>query len=147
MLGLFGFKDGYLSKWGGYLKSCEIGIYPDGVFRYLDISGQKMEFDVKDVTSVTLNQGGMGKSIVIINGSGTTLAATSSLPTPWALSLKKWTENAIREYKSNVSISIDTSSDKNDAFDALKKLKELKDLGIISENEYQAKREKMLKLI
>lgn len=145
---MFGFKSGYISKWGGYLKSCEIGIYPDGIFRYLDISGRKMEFNIKDVSSITLNQGeSTGESIVTINGSGTTLAATSGLPAWWARSLKEWIENTIREYQPVNKESDASKAPALDAFAKLKKLKELKDLGAISDEEYNAKHEKLLELI
>jgi hypothetical protein len=144
---MFGLNDKYLIKWGGALKTCEMRFYADGNFRYIELYGaQQIEFNICDVTSVTMNQAGMGKSIVKINGNGTALAMTKGLPTNWARSLKEWIEHTVNEYRT--SVKDDAPADTpNNAFDALKKLKELKDLGIISENEYRTKREKMLELI
>lgn len=146
---MLGIDGGYLTKWGGAMKSCEMRFYPDGNFRYIEFYGaQQIEFNVHDVASVTMNQAKMGMSVVKINGNGTALAITKGLPTNWARSLKEWIEGTVAEYLSAQNIPEEKPNIvSDDPFNKLKKLKELKDLQIISEDEYTKKRAELLKLI
>lgn len=82
-----------LESWGGYLKSVRADIYADGRLVITNMtSGGVLECNIFDVATVTLSDGGFGKSCVHLNGDGYIIGITRPLPVKWARGLKEWLE-------------------------------------------------------
>lgn len=75
-------------------------IYRDGdvVIQHV-FGGSILEFNIYDVTSITLTSGGWGKSRVVINGEGVTLGESNPMPVGKARELKSWLELQRRTFQ------------------------------------------------
>lgn len=132
-MGLFGNKnDRKLSfALGGYRFTAN-----DEYVSYQSMYGKSFRVLRKDIESVSLDKGGMGKNIIKVNGKGTVLAEVE-LPKPWSEQAQEF----IR--KEALGGSHDNSvSNVGD----LEKLSELKDKGIISQEEFDKKKKQILGL-
>ncbi len=132
-MGLFGNKnDRKLSfALGGYKFTAN-----DEYVSYQSIYGKSFRVLRKDIESVSLDKGGMGKNVIKVNGRGTVLAEIE-LPKPWS----EQAQDFIR--KEALGSSQDsTTSNVGD----LEKLSELKDKGIISQEEFDMKKKQILEL-
>ncbi len=89
----------------------------------------------KDIESVSLDKGGMGKNIIKVNGRGTTLAQVE-LPKPWA-------EKA-QEFIMKEALGGNDKQSSNSGLGDLEKLAELKNKGIITEAEFNQKKKQLL---
>ncbi len=132
-MGLFGNKnDRKLSfALGGYKFTAN-----DEYVSYQSIYGKSFRVLRKDIESVSLDKGEMGKNVIKVNGRGTVLAEIE-LPKPWS----EQAQDFIR--KEALGSSQDsTTSNVGD----LEKLSELKDKGIISQEEFDMKKKQILEL-
>jgi len=131
-MGLFGNKnDRKLSfALGGYKFTAN-----DEYVSYQSIYGKSFRVLRKDIESVSLDKGGMGKNVIKVNGRGTVLAEIE-LP-------KHWSEQAqdfIRKEALGGNSQQSSTSDVGD----LEKLSDLKDKGIISQEEFDKKKKQIL---
>lgn len=68
-------------------------IYRDGDVVIQHVwGGSILEFNIHDVTAITLTSGGWGKSRVVISGKGVTLGESNPIPVSKARDLKIWLE-------------------------------------------------------
>jgi len=132
-MGLFGNKnDRKLSfALGGYKFTAN-----DEYVSYQSIYGKSFRVLRKDIESVSLDKGGMGKNIIKVNGRGTVLAEIE-LPKPWS----EQAQDFIRKEALGGS-NEHSASNVGD----LEKLSELKDKGIISQEEFDRKKKQILGL-
>lgn len=115
---------------GGYVFTAD-----DSYVYYKSIYfGKSIRIARKDIESVSLDKGGMGKNIIKVNGNGTTLAEVE-LPKPWA---EKAQDFIMSEALGG------SSSNKSSGFNDLEKLSDLKNKGIISEEEFNQKKKQIL---
>jgi len=98
--------------------------------------GKALKIARKDIEGVSLSGGGLGKSIVKINGKGVTLGEVE-LPKPWA---EKAQEFIVSEAQGT------SDSNKSSDFNDLEKLSDLKNKGVISEEEFNQKKKQILGL-
>lgn len=89
-----------VSKAGGTFSGYKAKIYRDGDVIIQHVwGGSIIEFNIDDVTTITLTPGGWGKSRVVINGEGVTLGESNPLPVSKARDLKKWLDMQIRIFQ------------------------------------------------
>jgi hypothetical protein len=132
-MGLFGNKkdERKLSfALGGYTFTAD-----DRYVSYKSIYGKFFRVARKDIESVSLDKGGMGKNLIKVNGRGTTLA---QLEMP-----KQWAEKA-QEFIMNEALGSGKQS--ASGVDDLEKLSALKEKGVITEEEFKAKKKQILGL-
>jgi hypothetical protein len=132
-MGLFGNKtDRKLSfALGGYKFTAN-----DEYVSYQSIYGKSFRVLRKDIESVSLDKGGMGKNIIKVNGRGTLLAEIE-LP-------KSWSEQA-QDFIRKEALGGSSNNLTSNVGD-LEKLAELKDKGIISQEEFNKKKKQILGL-
>lgn len=130
-MGLFGNKtDRKLSfALGGYKFTAN-----DEYVSYQSIYGKSFRVLRKDIESVSLDKGGMGKNIIKVNGRGTLLAEIE-LPKPWS----EQAQDFIRKEALGGSNNNSTSN-----VGDLEKLADLKEKGIITQEEFDKKKKQIL---
>lgn len=133
-MGLFGNKnDRKLSfALGGYRFTAN-----DEYVSYQSMYGKSFRVLRKDIESVSLDKGGMGKNIIKVNGKGTVLAEVE-LPKPWS----EQAQDFIRKEALGENVQQNSASNVGD----LEKLSELKEKGIISQEEFDKKKQQILGL-
>jgi len=133
-MGLFGNKtDRKLSfALGGYKFTAN-----DEYVSYQSIYGKSFRVLRKDIESVSLDKGGMGKNVIKVNGRGTVLAEIE-LPKPWSEQAQDFIRKEALGGNSEQS-SISGIGD-------LEKLAELKEKGIITQEEFDSKKKQILGL-
>jgi hypothetical protein len=99
---------------------------------YRSVYGKSFKVSLSDIDSVSLDTGKRGKNIIKINGGGVTLAE-ETLPKSWCEKAQFFIQKHIKKSNSG-------------SLDDLEKLSELKEKGIISEEEFQAKKKQILGL-
>ena len=108
----------------------------DGRFiSYQSAYGKSFKVLTSDIDSVSLDNGGMGKNLIKINGKGTLLAEVE-MPKPWAEKVQLFITEEISTAKNNF-LSTSNISD-------IEKLAELRDKGIISDIEFETKKKQIL---
>lgn len=116
---------------GGYVFKAD-----DKYVSYKSMYGKSFRVLKADIESVSLDDAGMGKNKIKINGKGTTLADVD-MPKPWAEKVQEFIRG---------EISGSSSSSSPSSLNELEKLSELKDKGIITEEEFQSKKKQLLGL-
>ncbi len=132
-MGLFGNKkdERKLSfALGGYTFTAD-----DQYVSYKSIYGKFFRVARKDIESVSLDKGGMGKNLIKVNGRGTTLA---QLEMP-----KQWAEKA-QEFIMNEALGGGDKQSNNSGIGDLEKLDELRKKGVITEAEFSQKKKQLL---
>lgn len=132
-MGLFGNKkdERKLSfALGGYTFTAD-----DQYVSYKSIYGKFFRVARKDIESVSLDKGGMGKNFIKVNGRGTTLA---QLEMP-----KQWAEKA-QEFIMNEALGGGDKQSNNSGIGDLEKLDELRKKGVITEAEFSQKKKQLL---
>lgn len=115
---------------GGYVFKAD-----DDYISYKSMYGKSFRVLKSDIESVSLDDAGMGKNKIKINGKGTTLADVD-MPKPWAEKVQDFIRSELSGKVSNQSSSLDE----------LEKLSELKDKGVITEEEFLTKKKQLLGL-
>ena len=131
-MGLFGNKkdERKLSfALGGYTFTAN-----DQYVSYRSAYGKFFRVARKDIESVSLDKGGLGKMVIKVNGRGTTLAQIE-MP-------KQWAEKA-QEFIMNEALG---NKDNSSGVGDLEKLDELRKKGVITEDEFKAKKKQLLGL-
>ncbi len=132
-MGLFGNKnDRKLVFLGGHQFTAN-----DDYVKYTSLFGKTFRVLRKDIESVSLDKGGMGKNKVKVNGKGTVLAEVE-LPRMWA-------EKA-QDFIRNEALGGTPEQDSNSGVGDLEKLADLKEKGIISQEEFDTKKKQILGL-
>lgn len=103
----------------------------DEYVSYQSIYGKSFRLLRKDIESVSLDKGGMGKNIIKVNGRGTLLAEIE-LPKPWS----EQAQDFIRKEALGGSSNNSTSN-----VGDLEKLSDLKEKGIITQEEFDKKKQ------
>lgn len=112
---------------GGYKFTAD-----DQYVSYKSIYGKFFRVARKDIESVSLDKGGIGKNIIKVNGRGTVLAQVE-MPKQWAEKAQEFIMKEALGGNSNTS-----------GIGDLEKLAELKNKGIISEAEFNLKKKQLL---
>lgn len=132
-MGLFGNKnDRKLVFLGGHQF-----VANDEYVKYTSMFGKTFRVLRKDIESVSLDKGGMGKNKVKVNGKGTVLAEVE-LPRMWA-------EKA-QDFIRNEALGGNSDQSSNSGVGDLEKLADLKEKGIISQEEFDQKKKQILGL-
>lgn len=132
-MGLFGNKnDRKLVFLGGHQF-----VANDEYVKYTSMFGKTFRVLRKDIESVSLDKGGMGKNKVKVNGKGTVLAEVE-LPRMWA-------EKA-QDFIRNEALGGSSEQSSNSGVGDLEKLADLKEKGIISQEEFDQKKKQILGL-
>lgn len=105
---------------------------------YRSVYGKSFRVLKTDISSVSLDESGRGKNNIKINGHGTVLAQ-ESLPKPWAQKAQDFVLKEIAGLKHEENQSPPTNS-----IDDLEKLSKLKEKGIITQEEFEAKKQQIL---
>ena len=100
----------------------------DQYLSYKSVYGKFFRVARKDIESVSLDKGGLGKNIIKINGRGTTLAQLE-MPKPWA-------EKA-QEFIMGEALG---GAQKVSGINEIEMLSNLKDKGIITKSEFETKK-------
>lgn len=115
---------------GGYTFTAD-----DQYVSYKSIYGKFFRVARKDIESVSLDKGGMGKNNIKVNGHGTTLA---QLEMP-----KQWAEKA-QEFIMNEALGGNEKQNSTSGIDDLEKLDDLRKKGVITEAEFSQKKKQLL---
>ena len=132
-MGLFGNKnDRKLVFLGGHQF-----VANDEYVKYTSMFGKTFRVLRKDIESVSLDKGGMGKNKIKVNGKGTVLAEVE-LP-------RNWAEKA-QDFIRNEALGGNPEQNSNSGVGDLEKLADLKEKGIISQEEFDKKKKQILGL-
>lgn len=134
-MGLFGNKknERKLSfAMGGYTFTAD-----DQYLSYKSIYGKFLRVARKDIESVSLDKGGLGKNIIKVNGRGTTLAQIE-MP-------KQWAEKA-QEFIMSEALGGNGKQENSAGINDLEKLDELRKKGVITEAEFAQKKKQLLRI-
>lgn len=126
-MGLFGNKkdERKLSfALGGYTFTAN-----DQYVSYKSIYGKFFRVARKDIESVSLDKGGLGKNIIKVNGRGTTLAQIE-MPQQWAEKAQEFIMNE----------ALGDGKQSTPGVDDLEKLSDLNDKSVFTEKEFKAKK-------
>ncbi len=115
---------------GGYVFKAD-----DEYISYKSMYGKSFRVLKSDIEGVSLDDAGMGKNKIKINGRGTTLADVD-MPKPWAEKVQDFIRSELSGNKTTHSGSLDE----------LEKLSELKNKGVITQEEFDIKKKKLLDL-
>ena len=115
---------------GGYKFTAD-----DQYVAYKSVYGKFFRVARKDIESVSLDKGGIGKNIIKVNGRGTILAQVE-MP-------KQWAEKA-QEFIMKEALGGKDKQNNTSGLEDLEKLAELKNKGIISEAEFNLKKKQLL---
>lgn len=130
---------------GGRLANIKMTYSPSSrIITYRGAYGGALTVNANDVSTVTLSPGGFGKSHVIITGNGSTLATIDSIPSSWAGKVMQW---ILVDCEVNSNAHNSKSEKSADPIEQIKKLKELLDADIITQIEFDNKKEQLLSKI
>lgn len=117
---------------GGYTFTAD-----DQYLSYKSIYGKFLRVARKDIESVSLDKGGLGKNIIKVNGRGTTLAQIE-MP-------KQWAEKA-QEFIMSEALGGNGKQENSAGINDLEKLDELRKKGVITEAEFAQKKKQLLRI-
>jgi hypothetical protein len=105
---------------------------------YRSIYGKSFRVLKADISSVSLDEAGKGKNNIKINGHGTTLAE-EELPKPWAQKAQDFILNEIKDMQKEGGQPKSATN-----LDDLERLATLKEKGVITQEEFEAKKKQLL---
>jgi len=100
------------------------------------VYGQTLDVLLADIQSVSTSHAGFGKAELRVNGGGTTLANVK-MPS-------KWAEKAAAFIRSEIPQKDSVAPASQSSLDELKKLAELKEAGVVTQEEFEAKKKQLL---
>lgn len=126
-------------KPGGFLGNILLKI-DNGELSYRSAYGAKFSVSIDDITAVSSTSAGFGKSVLIITGAGSELARSESMPSSWTDKSIEWIKSEI-DFKNKKNT---TAGSSEDPLVVLEKLKALLDKNLITQSDYDAKKEEVL---